>query len=487
MIVIGGGVGGLSTAARLAARGCAVTVLEQRESLGGRATVHHTKGFAFDAGPALVTAPFVFESLWADCGARFTDEIGLKPCTPFYRLYFNDGSTFAYSGDREAMKEQIARFDPGALPAYVRYLSDSARAFSLAFADMADRPSDSLLQLLRTLPEVWRLQGHISVLSRVQSLFRDPRLQAAFSFQPLLLGANPATTTALYCLSGHLEHTYGVHATAGGTRALVAGIASLVTRHGGTLRTGAQAMRIETKGGRATGVTLAGGETLTADAVVAAIDPATTYGTLLPDLPKPGPVEGLRRRGTSGPGAFIWYFATAQRYPALGRHTLIFGDDYPGHLRALAANRALPDAMTLYLHRQTADDPETAAQGHDLFYAMSPVPNLAAGINWPETAEAYRQKVQQRLEATVLPGLGPVLAASRVLTPADAKDAFATPLGAGGGLEPRLLQTAWFRPQNRSPAVGGLFLAGAGTHPGPGLPGVVHASKIAADMAAPLG
>jgi phytoene desaturase len=176
-------------------------------------------------------------------------------------------------------------------------------------------------------------------------------------------------------------------------------------------------------------------------------------------------------------GLFVWYFGTRRRYPEVAHHTILLGPRYKGLLDDIFAARLASD-FSLYLHRPTATDPDLAPDGMDAFYVLSPVPNLMAEVDWSERAEPYRQAIEDHLADTVLPGLGAEIVTSRVMTPLDFRDELLAFRGAAFSFEPILRQSAWFRPHNRSRDIEGLYLVGAGTHPGAGLPGVLSSARV---------
>ncbi|MFN3508442.1 MAG: phytoene desaturase [Allorhizobium sp.] len=481
-VIIGAGVGGLTTGALLGSKGYRVTILDPLDEPGGRAYAYRQDGFTFDAGPTIVTAPWLFENLWRDCGGELREDVELRPNTPFYRVRFDDGTVFDYSGDRAAMEAQIGQIEPRDVAGYRSFLDESRRIYEVAFEQLAHKPFHSLLFTAKTLARLVRLGGYRSVYSVVSKHFRSDKLRTLFSFHPLLIGGNPFSATSFYCLIAHLEGKYGVHHAIGGTNALVRGIASLVTRNGGLIRLNETVVEIKTEGRRATGVRLASGEQIAADIVVSNADPATTYGNLLKTYPRRRWTDAKLAKGHYSMSLFVWYFGTDRRYDDMLHHTMLFGPRYRGLLDDIFRTHRLAEDFSLYLHRPTASDASLAPEGCDSFYVLSPVPNLASGTDWAEAAERYRRKIEKRLEETVLPDLSRHIVTSRIATPMDFRDRLLSWQGAAFALEPKLFQSAWFRPHNKSEELANLFLCGAGTHPGAGLPGVVSSARIVADL-----
>ncbi len=477
-VVIGSGFGGLAAAIRLGARGYRVSVLERLDQPGGRAYAYRQDGFVFDAGPTIVTAPYLFEELWALCGKRLADDVELRALEPFYRIRFYDGTHFDYSGDPARMKAEVARFSPGDVPGYERFMAETETVFRIGFEELGHVPFAKVTDMLKVAPDLLRLSGHRSVYSVVSRYLKDERLRTVFSFHPLLIGGNPFAVSSVYTLINHLERKWGVHFAMGGTNALVRGLAGLIAGQGNRVRCNATVERILLDGKRACGVRLAGGEEIAADLVVSNADTAWTYKHLLP--------EGASRRWSArkverarySNGLFVWYFGTDRRYEQVPHHTILLGPRYRELITDIFRRKRLAEDFSLYLHRPTATDPALAPAGCDAFYVLAPVPHLGSGTDWTQAAEPFRRKIQAELERTLLPGLGAAVVSSRLLTPADFEARLLSYKGAGFGMEPVLWQSAWFRPHNASEDIERLFIVGAGTHPGAGLPGVLSSARI---------
>jgi phytoene desaturase len=481
-IIIGSGFGGLAAGIRLACKGWRVKVLEKLDAPGGRAYVWRQDGFTFDAGPTIITAPFMLDELWALAGKKFSEDVDLRLMEPFYRIRFDDGTWFDYSGDGERMRDEIARFCPEDLAGYERFLVEADRCYQLGFMELGSIPYTTVADLMGAIPNIVRMKGWRSIFQMACKHFSDPKLRIVMSFHPLLIGGNPLSVTGIYSLINTLERRFGVHWAMGGTGTIIKAMVRLLESLGGSITYNAQVARIDIdsqdKGrGVARGVTLSNGERLRADIVVSNADTLWTYKNLVAPRFRKHWSDKRIAGSRHSMSLFVWYFGTSRRYDDVPHHMMLLGPRYQGLLKDIFQNHVVPEDFSLYLHRPTATDPSMAPAGCDAFYVLSPVSHLQSGTDWKEKAESYRQAIAQALERTVLPDLQKHIVTSRVTTPLDFQDRLLSYQGAAFGMEPLLLQSAWFRPHNRSEDVDGLYMVGAGTHPGAGVPGVLMSAK----------
>ena len=481
-IVIGAGLGGLAAAMRLGAKGYRVTVLDRLDRPGGRGSSITRGGHRFDLGPTIVTVPQVYEKLWAACGRDFHAEVDLRPLEPFYEIRWPDGSVFTAQSDTQAMLDEVARLSPRDVKGYARFLRDSERRYVVGFEGMLTKPMHRLWETLRVLPHFARLRADRSILGLARARVRDERLRMALSFHPLFIGGDPMNVTSMYALVSYLEKQFGVHYAMGGVQAMADAMAAVVRDQGGAIRLGAQVDRIEMAGDAVRGVTLAGGETLSAPLVVSNADAGHTYGNLIKNREKTRWSASKLRKARWSMGLFVWYFGTrntAGKWADVGHHTILAGPRYEGLLRDIFIKGKLAEDMSLYVHRPSVTDPSVAPAGGDTFYALSPVPHLghANPVDWQREAARYKDRMAKVLDG-LIPGFRDHLTEELVFTPEDFRDRYLSPHGAGFSIEPRILQSAWFRPHNVSEEARGLYLVGAGTHPGAGVQGVVSSAEV---------
>jgi phytoene desaturase len=476
-LVIGSGFGGLAAAIRLQARGYDTTILEMRDKPGGRACVFKDKGFTYDAGPTIITAPFLIDELFALAGKRTEDYVRIVPITPFYRIVFPDGRAFDYTGTEAGIVEQIKKFNPDDVPGYLKFVAKSRAIFERAFIALADQPFSSFSDMVRVAPDLIRLRSQESVYTLVSRYVKDPLLRQVFSFHPLFVGGNPFQSSSIYAMIHYLEQEWGVHFTMGGTGALVQGLLRLFTEMGGKLRLNARVEQLLVEDGTARGVRLDSGEELPASVVVSNADVANFYKKAVPAAARKKwtnkRLDGMRY----SMGLFLIYFGTDRTYPDLAHHTIVLTERYKELLEDIFRKKILADDFSLYLHAPTRTDPSLAPPGCECFYVLSPVPNLGGKVDWNAVKDLYADAILESLEK-LCPDLRQHIVSKLIWTPLDFETQLDAHLGSAFQFEPILTQSAWFRPHNVSEDVKNFFLVGAGTHPGAGVPGVLSSAKL---------
>ena len=477
-VVIGSGFGGLAAAVRLRQRGYNVVVLEALDQPGGRARTFLRDGCSFDAGPTVITAPYLLDELFTLTGRNPRDYFDLVPVDPWYRVELNDGSRFDYVGDEERILAQIKEFEPRDVDGYRKMARHMERLFDVGYTALADQPFDRFTDMLRVVPQMVKLETHRSVHGLTAKYLRDPRLRQVFTFQPLLVGGNPFSTTSIYSMIHWLERKWGVWFAKGGTASIVSALVRLLTELGVEVRTNSPVARIDVgDNGRARGVVLNSGEVIACDVVVSNADPSTTYSKLIDARHRQHHTDRQLSRVRGSMSLFVGYFSTTKTFPDVKHHTIVLGPRYRGLLDDIFNKKVLADDFSLYLHRPTATDPSLAPPGRDAWYVLSPVPNQRSGIDWEQEAPRYGEKILKALDR-IVPGLSASSTGFFSIDPRTFAGDLRTRDGAAFGPEPVLTQSAWFRFHNRSPDVANLFFVGAGTHPGAGVPGVLCSAKV---------
>lgn len=487
VIVIGSGFGGLGAAIRLAAAGHDVEIFEKLDKPGGRAYVFEMDGFKFDAGPTVITAPFLFDDLWAVAGKRREDYFDLVPVDPFYRIFDWNKNYFDYNNDEAFILDEIAKFNPDDREGYQRFMGTTKAIFEKGFVELADKPFLTFMDMLKVAPDLIRLQSYLSVYQYASKFVKNEFLRRCFSFHPLLIGGNPFDSPSIYAMIHYLEREWGIWYALGGTGSIVKGMVRLFEELGGKIHLKTEIDKIEVDQKRATGVTLKDGTFVPADHVVANADVSFVYENMIDKNKQSWYLRTKMRLMKHSMSLFVIYFGTKKQYRNhnLSHHNIILGERYNGLLEDIFQKKTLSQDFSLYLHMPTLTDPSVAPEGHEGFYVLSPVPHLGSGIDWTKAAKPYRDLVMNFLEDNYIPDLNENLVAEHYIDPLHFKGHLNSRMGSAFSVQPLLSQSAWFRPHNRSEDFENLYFVGAGTHPGAGLPGVLSSSIIAQDLIGP--
>jgi phytoene desaturase len=477
-VVVGAGFGGLAAAVRLRAMGYRVTLLEALPDPGGRARVFERDGFTFDAGPTVITAPYLLDELFQLSGRDSRDFYELVPVDPFYRILFPGGESFDFVGDDERLLAEIERFEPRDVDGYRKLARHAERIFEVGYLGLADQPFHRPLDMAKVIPDMVRLGSHRSVYSAVSRFIRDERLRQVFSFEPLLVGGNPFRTSSIYLLIHTLERRWGVHYALGGTGSIIQGLMRLLEELEVEVHLGTPVREIEVSGGRVRAVRTEGGARIPADVVVSNADPSVVYTRMIHPRHRSRNTDRAVARRASSMGLFVGYFGARGTWPELAHHTIVLGPRYRELLEDIFENKVLAEDFSLYLHAPTRSDPSMAPPDHESFYVLSPVPNNRSGIDWESRGGEYFDRILEALEDRLIPGLGDRLVTRFHVTPDYFERELRSRDGSAFGPEPLLTQSAWFRYHNRSGDVDGLFFVGAGTHPGAGVPGVLSSARV---------
>ena len=483
-VVIGSGFGGLAVAVRLQAAGIATTLVEQREQLGGRAGQIRDSGYTFDTGPSLITAPPLLEDIFQTAGRSLKDYVSLVPLDPFYRVWFHDGTHLDYRSDLAQMKAGMAQFDQRDADRLEDFFAKIQPIYEAVITEgLGARPFDSLGKMAGFAPRVINLGAWRPVSQFVRKYFRNWRHHFLYSFHPLFLGGSPFRAPSIFLMIPYLEKEGGVWYANGGMYSLVKGVAQLFRDIGGKVRLNTSALQIEvsqkdSSRPRATGVQVLDTKKnteslLPADMVVSNADVRHTYGKLLGSVERRRWTDSRLERIHQSMSCFLLYFGVRRKYPKLSHHTIILGPRYKGLVQDIFDRKILADDFSMYLHVPSRTEPEMAPPGGESIYILVPVPNLASGTDWEKITDSMTDRVIRALEAWGLEGLRSAIEVQHVFTPSEFESQYNSALGNAFGIEPRITQTAWFRPHNRSEDIDGLYLVGAGTHPGAGVPGVV--------------
>ena len=478
IIVIGSGFGGIAAALRMKAKGYDVDLHEKLDQIGGRARQFNQNGFIYDAGPTVITAPYLFRELFEIFDEEIEDFIKFIPLDPWYRFRFNDGTFFNYGPNQDQLLEQIKAIEPRDVNGYLKMLQHAEKIFELGYLKLADQPFHKLSSLIRYTPDIIRLKGYQSVYQFVSTYLKHPNLRQAFSIQPLLVGGNPFNTTSIYALIHALEKKWGVFFAKGGTGEIISQLRMLMERKGINIFLNSEIEKIITNNNEVTGIETKKSEFYKADYLITNADPIYTNTHLLSHKKISFHNKFVQKTAKHSMGLFVLFFGTKVKYKNIAHHTIWMGPRYKDLLHDIFDRYKLSEDFSIYLHRPTATDPDFAPIGCDSFYALVPVPNLKADISWKDEVPKFTESIIKALEQTMMPKLSENICESFVMTPENFLHDYNTPFGSGFSIAPLFGQSAWFRTHNKDDLYQNLFYVGAGTHPGAGVPGVLNSAKV---------
>tara|TARA_Y100000590_G_scaffold452862_1_gene596812 strand:- start:3277 stop:4734 length:1458 start_codon:yes stop_codon:yes gene_type:complete len=477
-VVVGSGFGGIAAALRLRAKNHNVTLIEKHSDLGGRARVFKKNGFTFDAGPTVITAPYLVDELFQLFNKKSEDYINITPLDIWYRFVFEDGTKFDYSGNEESMKKQIEKISKEDVNGYENLVKFTKKIFDKGFTELSDVSFDNPFFMIKQLPALLSLKSYKSVYSLVSSYIKNEKLRRILSMHPLLVGGNPFTTTSIYGLILYLEKKWGIHYSMGGTGQIIKGLEKLMSEENIQIKKSSEVIKIILKKNKIQGVKLKNNQEILADNVICNADPPAIYDKLRDQIKTNFFFTWKKKRMEYSMGLFVYYFGTNKTYDDVKHHTIKFGDKYKQQLEDIFENKRLNNDISYYLHRPTATDKSMAPIGHDCFYVLVPVPNNQSGIDWTVEGKKLKDLIINKMENSLLPNLKKNIVEDFYLTPDYFEKELNTKYGSGFSIQPKFSQSAYFRFHNKSEVCDGLYFVGAGTHPGAGVPGVLSSAKV---------
>ena len=479
-IVIGSGFAGIAMALRLKSLGYQVTLIERLDQIGGRARSFKKGNYKHDAGPTVITAPFLFRELYELFDENLEDYLEFIHLDPYYRFYFSETDQyFNYHASIEDTQKEIRRYNEDDAEGYLALLDASKNIYDVGFKKLVHRPFNRLGLMISQIPALLKLKCYRTVWQMISSHLKHPLIRKAFSIHPLLIGGNPFTTTSIYALIHYLERKWGVFFCMGGTSKLVSELENLMLRQDINILKNSDVTKINHHNKRVHSIELSSGKLIDADLIVYAGDPETCYKELLDERKVNFSLKPERKYSM---GLYVLYFGTKNTYDDVAHHTIWMGNEYETLLKDIFDKKILNDDFSLYLHRPTATDKSFAPDSCDSFYVLCPVPNLQADIDWKKQGKILAGNIIKALDKTILPNLSEDIEDIFWMTPNDFKEDYRSMYGAGFSIEPTLTQSAWFRYHNKHKSIHNLYFAGAGTHPGAGLPGVVSSAKVVQEL-----
>lgn len=472
IVIIGGGIGGMATAALLGKAGYKVSLYEKNDRLGGKAGLYKKDGFVFDMGPSWYLMPDVFEHYFKLMGEDISDHIKLKPLDPSYRIFFKDtGLTVDVTGDIERDLKIFEEIEPGVTPRFMEYLKKSEEQYKIAMGSFVYKNYDTVKDFftLEALLKGTKLRVFSKMHGYVKRYFQTPEMQKIMEYNLVFLGSSPYNTPALYSIMAHIDFNLGVFYPEGGIYRIVEVLKDLMDKHGVTVVTGAPTEQIVVENGKAVGVLLESGEVVDVDVVVSNADRHHTETSLTPAEYRTIPDEKWEK-ATLAPSAYIMYLGIKGKIPQLTHHNLVFSEDWEANFAEIfGENKRLPTDPSYYVCAPSVTDADVAPKGYENLFVLVPIP---AGVDESKVwMEVYGDTILNNMEHTMeIPDLRKRVVQKRVYSIDQFKADYNSFQGTALGLAHTLNQTAIFRPNNTNKKIENLFYVGADTNPGIGMP-----------------
>ncbi|CAD6448111.1 0d815973-3c5a-467a-a58b-49462bdb04b7 [Sclerotinia trifoliorum] len=504
-IVVGAGVGGVATAARLAKAGFSVTVLEKNNFTGGRCSLIHHDGYRFDQGPSLLLLPKMFKQTFHDLDTSLEDEgVELLKCEPNYNLWFGDGEMLELSTDASIMKREIEKWEgKDGFERYLQWLGEAHRHYELSVREVLHKNFTSIFNMLRPsfLLNIFNLHPFESIYSRASKYFWTERLRRAFTFGSMYMGMSPFDAPGTYSLLQYTELAEGIWYPIGGFHAVVGALVRICERLGVDIQLNSPVTSVLTSqdGKTATGVLLSSGKKLNADIVVINADLVYAYNNLFPSSKSTSYAKSLQKRAGSC-SSISFYWALSKQVSQLNAHNIFLADEYRESFDSIFDRQSIPDEPSFYVNVPSRIDPTAAPKGTDSLVVLVPVghllnsatsslsqenPAAAAGSgiakeqDWKSIVKSTRERILQTIESRTKCGpLGPLIIHEELNTPISWESRFNLDKGSILGLSHSFFNVLAFRPKTKHPEINGVYFVGASTHPGTGVPIVLGGAKI---------
>ena len=476
VLIVGAGLGGLSTALRLAGAGRKVTILERESVPGGRNGLLLKDGYRFDTGPTVLTMPSLIESALNCVGEELKDWLELIPLDPLYRAFYADGSQLDVHADTARMEDEIAQtISKEEALGYRRYVDFVTKLYRYEMNDFIDRNIDSPLNLLTpNLAKLIALGGFRRLAPKVSQFLKDPRTQRVYSFQAMYAGVSPQQALAIYAVIAYMDSVNGVFFPKGGMHALPRALAGAAEKHGVTIHYNTTVTKLERSGSRITAAITESGERFPCDAIVLNPDLPVAYRELLGEVPRR--INRLRY----SPSCVVLLAGSRKKYQHIAHHNIHFGRSWDGVFEELIDKKTLMTDPSILVTVPSKDDPTLAPTGKESYYILFPTPNLDASIDWSRESSRYKEEMLKTLEARGYSGFSNSIETEHLTTPLE-WEAMGMERGAPFASAHTFFQTGPFRPKNMATGVDNLVFVGSGTQPGVGVPMVLVSGRLAAE------
>ncbi|MHA6482446.1 phytoene desaturase family protein [Paenibacillus sp. strain BS8-2] len=484
IVVVGGGLGGLSAAIRLAADGHQVTVLEKNERAGGKLNVRSGAGYHFDTGPSILTMPWVLEQLFASAGRDVHDYMTFLRVEPQWRTFFEDETSLDVSGDLPAMLEQLKSVSPQDARNFLSYLSECQNMYEMSNKSFYSRSLNGLgdLRSHHTLRELLAMDPMRSMNQTTSKHFRNKQLRQIFDFFIMYIGSSPYAAPAVLSQLIYVQLGLGIYYVEGGMYKIAEGMLRLLSELGVEVLNSSEVEAVLHAGGHATGVKLTNGSVLSTDVVVSNLEAIPAHDTILSDHTRAK--ESVERLSKYKPtvSGLVLLLGVDQTYDRLLHHNFFFSKNPEKEFDDIFVKGIPTDDPTVYIGVSSKSDPTQAPAGKENLFVLTHVPPLKEGESWEALKEGYRELVLDKLERMGLQGLRQHIEFEYSFIPDDLRRLYGSNGGSIYGIVTDRKLNGGFKIPSRSSLLSNLYFVGGSTHPGGGVPMVTLSGQLTADL-----
>ena len=481
-VIIGAGIGGIATAIYLAKNGYSVTVFEKNSTPGGRCGQMIRDGHRFDLGATMLVMPEIYQEIFKSLGIPLFENNEIKPLDNLYKIYFDNNDVLAFTTDKEKMKIQLEKIEPGSFEKSLKYVADGYEIFQIGMNKLIGRNFDNIFQFVnfKNVGMLIKLKTYISNWRYVKKFFRNSHLRMAYTFQNIYVGQSPFDSPALFSMVPAAELTEGSFFPKGGMYTIVKKLLSEAVSSGVIFHYNEPAIKIRVTGNKAESIIFENGSEVKADIIVANADLPYVYRKLLPDRGKSRRLDRMKYSCS----AICFHWGLDKVYSQLGHHSVFLSDEFREGLDRIFKDKSISDHPSFYIHAPVRTDPTAAPDNQDTLSFIVGAGNIDKKKNqdWDDLKKETRKAVIQRLKQLGLEDIEEHIKFEICYTPESWESACNISRGSVfGSLAHNLLQMGYFRPHNQHSRYKNLYFVGGSTHPGNGIPNVLLSAKLTAE------
>ncbi|MGA2408414.1 MAG: phytoene desaturase family protein [Bacteroidales bacterium] len=481
-VIIGAGIGGIATAIYLAKNGYRVDIYEKNSTPGGRCGQLIRDGHRFDLGATMLMMPGIYLEVFESLGIPLFEKTQIIPLENLYKIYFDNNEVITFSRDKEKMKIQHEKIEPGSFAKSQKYIAYGYEIFQTGMNKLIGRNFDNISQFVnfRNVGMLIKLKTYISNWRYVKKFFHNTHLRMAYTFQNIYVGQSPFDSPALFSMVPAAELTEGSFFPEGGMYTIVERLLSAAQSSDVQFHYNKSAKNIRVSRKMAESLILEDGSVIKADIIVANADLPYVYRKLLPDRGKSRRLERLKYSCS----AICYHWGLDKVYPQLGHHSVFLSDGFKEGLDRIFIDKSVSNHPSFYVHAPVRTDTTAAPPNQDTLSVIVGAGHIDKKKiqDWDDLKKKTRNAVILRLKQLGLEDIEDHIKFEICYTPESWESACNISKGSVfGSLAHNILQMGYFRPHNQHHRYKNLFFVGGSTHPGNGIPNVLLSAKLTAE------